>query len=68
MTNLTFCKKKTKVIEIRNKPNPNEIFKKISQYNKLKYKLILEKEISNHDDGDLLINIKNLEKEIKTLI
>ena len=36
--------------------------------NKLKYKLILEKEISNHDDGDLLINLKNLEKEIKTLI
>jgi len=68
LTNLAFCKKKTKVIEIRNKPNPNEIFKKISQYNKLKYKLILEKEISNHDDGDLLINIKNLEKEIKTLI
>lgn len=68
LTNLAFCKKKTKVIEIRNKPNPNEIFKKISQYNKLKYKLILEEEISNHDDGDLLINIKNLEKEIKTLI
>tara|TARA_B100000700_G_scaffold16118_1_gene16001 strand:- start:276 stop:1388 length:1113 start_codon:yes stop_codon:yes gene_type:complete len=68
LTNLTFCKKKTKVIEIRNKPNPNKVFEKISQYNKLKYKLILEKEIRNHDDGDLFINIKNLEKKIKNFV
>jgi len=68
LTNLAFCKKKTKVIEIRNRPNPNKIFEKISFYNKLKYKLILENEIKNNEKGDLFININNLEKNIKNFI
>ena len=56
------------MIEIRNRPNPNKIFEKISFYNKLKYKLILENEIKNNEKGDLFININNLEKNIKNFI
>ena len=65
LTNIIFCKKKTKILEIRQKPNPNKIFQKIGLFNKLKFKVIKVNEINNNDNGDILINIQNLEKHIK---
>ena len=68
LTNLIFCKKDTKVLEIIQKPNPNEIYKKISFFNKLKYQAIKVDEVKNNRFGDININIKKLQKQIEYLI
>ena len=59
--NLVFCKKSTKVIELRPKNHPNKVFERISSINNLKHKLIKLKHIKNNKKGDIF-----LKKEILT--
>ena len=62
LTNIAFCKKKTKVIEIIPKNNKNFLFKRISKINKLKYKSIYLDKVYNNKNGDMRLNIDDLKK------
>ena len=59
--NLIFCKKKTKVLEIKNIGHPNKVYQKISKYNKLNHRFIMLKKIKNSKKGDMYLPIKRLE-------
>ena len=61
LVNLIFCKKKTKVLEIKNIGHPNIGYQKISKYNKLKHQFIMLKKIENNKQGDMFLPIKKLE-------
>tara|TARA_Y100001970_G_C14141973_1_gene807647 strand:- start:304 stop:1404 length:1101 start_codon:yes stop_codon:yes gene_type:complete len=65
-TNLTFSNEGAKVIEIRPKNNPNTVYKRLSEINKLDYNLI-ETSLLNetlNQKGDIFINMESLEKII----
>ena len=62
--NLTFCKKNTKVIEIKPLDHPNKVYETICKINKLKYKLIKLKKIKNNKTGDMFLNKKIINKYI----
>ncbi len=64
LTNIAFCKKKTKVIEIIPKNNKNYLFKRISKINKLKYKSIYLDKIYNNKNGDMHLDLKYLKKYV----
>ena len=61
LVNLIFCKKKTKVLEIKNIGHPNISYQKISKYNNLKHQYIMLKKIENNKQGDMFLPIKKLE-------
>ena len=66
-SNLIFCEKKTKVLEIKPFAQPNN-YKMISKINKLKYSQInLPSLGSKYDNGDMYIEPKILLKKIKML-
>ena len=62
LTNIAFCKKNTKVIEIIPQDNKNFLFKRISKINKLKYKSIYLDKIYNNKNGDMHLNLDDLKK------
>ena len=62
LTNIAFCKKNTKVIEIMPQDNKNFLFKRISKINKLKYKSIYLDKIYNNKNGDMHLNLDDLKK------
>ena len=62
--NLIFCKKNTKVLEIKPHNHPNKVYQRISNINKLSYKLLKLKKIKNHMYGDMVLKIKELKKYI----
>ena len=62
--NLVFCKKKTKIIEIKPVNHTNELYKKISKINDLKYKSIKLKKIKNNEKGDMFLRKEILDKHI----
>ena len=62
LSNIAFCKKKTKVIEIIPHDNKNFLFKRISKINKLKYKSIYLDKIYNNKNGDMHLNLDDLKK------
>ena len=62
LTNIAFCKKNTKVIEIIPEDNKNFLFKRISKINKLKYKSIYLDKIYNNKNGDMHLNLDDLKK------
>ena len=62
LTNIAFCKKETKVIEIIPKNNKNFLFKRISKINKLKYKSIYLDKIYNNKNGDMHLKLDDLKK------
>ena len=62
--NLIFCKKKTKIVEIRPTTNPNKVYERISQINNLSYKLIKLPTIKHDLNGDMILNKKILDKNI----
>ena len=65
LSNLTFCQKGTKVLEIRPEDHPNTIYNRLSNINNLNYNLISTKKIdSETTNGDIYLNIKELEKYI----
>ena len=55
-------------MEIRNKPNPNEVYEKIGFFNNLKYRTFKVDEVKNNKFGDMIIDIKKLENQIKYLL
>ena len=64
LSNLAFCKKDTKVIEIRPNNHPNTIYERISKINNLDYKLISTDIVSdNNIRGDIYLDT-NLLKDI----
>jgi len=63
LTNLIFCRPRTKVIEIRSKKNFSRYFERISKINKLNYSLIKTSKITS-PSGDILVPLKRLEKLI----
>jgi len=62
--NLIFCKKNTKVLEIKPHNHPGKGYQRISNINKLNYKLLKLKKIKNHKYGDMILKIKELKKYI----
>ncbi len=62
--NLIFCKKNTKVLEIRPHNHPGKGYQRISNINKLNYKLLKLKKIKNHAHGDMILKTKELKKYI----
>ena len=62
LTNIAFCKKNTKVIEIIPHDNKNYLFKRISKINKLKYKSIYLNKIYNNKNGDMHLKLDDLKK------
>lgn len=62
LTNIAFCKKNTKVIEIIPHDNKNYLFKRISKINKLKYKSIYLNKIYNNKNGDMHLKLDDLNK------
>jgi len=64
LTNLTFCKPKTKIIEIRPIYNQNSVYKTISKINNLNYNLIKTPKVKNNTKGDILIDLNMLKKII----
>ena len=65
LTNLVFCKPKTKVLEIKPFGHPGQNYKRISKINNLKYySIVSEKKYLNKENGDIFINIKKLGKKI----
>ena len=64
LANIAFCKKNTKVIEFIPKNNPNRAHRRISNINKLNYKLIKCKEIINDKKGDMFISLNILKNFI----
>ena len=62
--NLIFCKKNTKILEIKPYNHPGKGYQRISNINKLNYKLLKLKKIKNHKYGDMILKIKELKKYI----
>ncbi|MDC1279778.1 glycosyltransferase family 61 protein [Pelagibacteraceae bacterium] len=62
LANLVFCKKGTKVIEIRPKNHLNSLYGKLSKINNLDYNLLSTNiiEDSNKSEGDIYLDIKEL--------
>ncbi len=64
LANIVFCKKKTKVIELIPRNHPSRTHKRISRINKLNYKLIKCKKISNDKKGDMFVDLDILKNYI----
>ena len=62
LANLTFCKSGTKVSEKIPKNIKNNVYKRISNINKLKHKFVYLKNIKNDKNGDMFLNLKELNK------
>ena len=62
LANLIFCKKLTKVIEIRPANHPNKVYERISKINNLSYKLISLDYIKDNNEGDMELNLNLLSK------
>ena len=60
MANLIFCKRKTKVVEIKYLGHPNNVYQRISKFNKLNHRLIRLKKIKKEKKGDMFLNIERL--------
>ena len=60
MANLIFCKKKTKVLEIKNVGHPNKVYQKISQLNNLEHQFIMLPKILGERRGDMYLPIQRL--------
>ena len=61
LSNLVFCEKGARVIEIKPINHPNSQYKLVSEHKKLNYSLIETKELENKNNGDIHLDIKTLE-------
>ncbi len=64
LANITFCKKGTKVLELIPSDHPNRVYKRISNINKLRYKLLNFKKIKNNQNGDMIVDLNILKKYV----
>ena len=63
LSNLAFCKKGTKIIELKPYNHPGKIFKRISKVNGLKHNfLVSKKKYLNNLEGDIFVDIVKLNK------
>ena len=67
LSNLAFCKPKTKIIEIKPELQPGNYFKKISRINNLNYICMRTNAINNNCNGDIIISLNQIEIFIKML-
>jgi len=63
--NLVFCKKNTRIIEIRPKNHPNKVYERVSKINNLNYKLIRLDHVKNNKKGDMILKKETLSKKFK---
>ncbi len=63
--NLVFCKKNTKVVEIKPKNHPNKVYERICNINKLKYNLIKLRHVRTNKKGDMFLKKEILNKYLK---
>ena len=62
-SNLTFCNENTNIIEVRPENHPNAIYKRLSNINKLNYKLISTQRVDDDKKkGDINLKIDELKK------
>ena len=61
-SNLVFCRKNTRVIEIRPRNHPNKVYEIISKINKLNYNSIKITQIKNSNKGDMFLRKDILDK------
>ena len=65
LTNLVFCKPKTKVIELKPFGHPGKYYQRISKVNNLHYCLIeSQKKYLKNKNGDIFVDLKILGKKI----
>ena len=64
LTNIIFCKRKTKIIEFKPKTNKNLLFKRISKINGLNHKTVNLRNINNNQNGDMFLKIDDINKII----
>jgi len=62
LANITFCERKTKVVEIIPKHIKNYEYKRISKINKLNHQYIYLKQIKNNNDGDMYLDLEKIRK------
>jgi capsular polysaccharide biosynthesis protein len=61
LSNLAFCNKNTNIIEVRPNDHPNTIYKRLSDINKLNYRLISTKKINgDKKKGDINLKVDEL--------
>ncbi len=61
--NLAFCKKNTKILEIKPKNHPNFVDQHISKIKELDFNLIETDELKDKDKkGDIFLNTRDLKK------
>ncbi len=65
LANIVFCKKNTKIIEIKPRNHPNKVYETISKINKLNYFLIKLKYVKNNIKGDMFLKKEILKKILK---
>ena len=63
--NLVFCKKNTRIIEIRPKNHPNKVYERVSKINNLNYKLIRLDHVKNNKKGDMILKKETLSNKFK---
>jgi len=62
-SNLTFCNENTNIIEVRPEDHPNTIYNRLSDINKLNYRLISTKKINDDKkNGDINLKIDELKR------
>lgn len=67
LTNLVFCRPKTKVIELKPFGHPGKYFQTISKLNNLNYQSIVSKrKFLNKKNGDIFVDLKKLDKIISS--
>ncbi len=64
LTNIAFCTKDTKIVEIIPKDNSNKLFKRISGINNLNYRSIYLNKIKGNLNGDIYLDLEILKKFI----
>ena len=68
LANLIFASENTKVLEIRPKNHPNEVYKKISQINNLEYNLYSTPNLKNlNEKGDIKVDLGALKNIINKM-
>tara|TARA_Y100000768_G_scaffold131051_1_gene97415 strand:- start:2987 stop:4060 length:1074 start_codon:yes stop_codon:yes gene_type:complete len=66
LTNLVFCRPKTKVIELKPFGHPGKNYQRISKINNLNYhSIVSEKKFLKKKNGDIFVDLKKLDKIIK---
>ena len=65
LTNLVFCKPKTKVLELKPFGHPGKNYQRISEISNLNYSsMISKKKYLKNKNGDIFVDLKKLDKKI----